>query len=187
MIVIKEKDVVYFASPMKYQNFCVQAKLDYSFEENGDVWHLGDGYGTIVMAAAKNSRLVDLLRYSDVFNCEFSKEGMNRIVANIRKLVKGTNCFAVEGNIGVTLCVARGSKGYKITPHGAVFEIGDIECIDESEERMLAAYEYCKSIADVPKRIETIYDRIGELSRNQYYPIAVINTGDGSYSLLTNQ
>ena len=42
MIVIKEKDAVYFASPMKYQNFYTQAKLDYSFEENGDIWHLND-------------------------------------------------------------------------------------------------------------------------------------------------
>ena len=187
MIVIKEKDAVYFASPMKYQNFYTQAKLDYSFEENGDIWHLNDEHGTIVMAAAKNNRIVDLLRYSDVFDCEFSKDGMNQIVANIKKLIKGTNCFISEGKLGLTLCVARGNKGYKITTYGAVFEIGDIECFDESEERMLAAYEYCKSIPDVHQRIETIYNQIGELSWSQYYPIAVINTKDESYSLLTNK
>ena len=187
MIVIKENDAVYFASPMKYQNFFSQAKLDYSVEENGDIWHLNDEYGTIVMVAAENGRVVDLLRYSDVFDCEFSKDGMNQIVANIKKLIKGTNCFTCDGKLGMMLCVARGNKGYKITPHGAVFEIGEIECMDENEERMLAAYEYCKSIHNVHQRIETIYNQIGELSCSQYYPIAVINTKDESYSLLTNR
>ena len=187
MIVIKEKDAVYFASPMKYQNFYTQAKLDYSFEENGDIWHLNDEHGTIVMAAAKNNRIVDLLRYSDVFDCEFSKDGMNQIVANIKKLIKGTNCFISEGKLGLTLCVARGNKGYKITTYGAVFEIGDIECFGESEERILAAYEYCQSIPDAHRRIETIYNRIGELSGCQYYPIAVISTGDDSYTLLCDK
>ena len=187
MIVIKEKDAVYFASPMKHQNFLGQAKLDYGFEENGDIWHLNDEHGTIVMVAAGNPRLVDLLRYSNVFDCEFSKDGMNQIVANVKKLVKGTNCFLGEGKLGVSFCIARGNRGYKITNYGAVFELGDVECVDESEERMLAAYEYCKSIADIHERIKTIYDHIGELSCNQYYPIAVIHTKDNTYSLLTNK
>ena len=183
MIVIKEKDAVYFASPMKHQNFVRQAELDYSFEENGNIWHLNDGYGTIVMASA-NERMVDLLRYSDVFDCEFSKEGMNRIVANIKRLIRGTNCNMVKGRLGVSLCVARGNKGYKISPYGAVFEIGDIECFGESEERILAAYEYCQSIPNVRERIKTIYNQISEFSHCQYYPIAVIHTKDESYSLL---
>ena len=187
MIAIKEKDAVYFASPMKYQNFYAQAKLDYSFEENGDIWHLNDGHGTIVMAVAKNARAVDLLRYSDVFDCEFNKDGMNQIVSKIKEVVKGTNCFTVDGKLGLTVCVARGNKGYKITTYGAVFEIGDIECVNDDEEHILAAYEYCKSIPDIQQRIETIYNQIGELSWSQYYPIAVINTKDESYSLLTNK
>lgn len=186
MIVIKEKDAVYFASPMKYQNSYNQAKLDYSFEENGDIWHLNDEHGTIVMVSAKNTRIVDLLRYSDVFDCEFSKDGMNRVIANIKKLVKGTNCFISEGKLGLTLCVARGNRGYKITTYGEVFEIGDFECFDEIEEKMLAAYEYFKSISDVHKRIETVYSQISELDFFQYYPVAVINTKDNSYSLITN-
>ena len=187
MIVIKETDAIYFASPMKYQNFYTQAKLDYSFEENGDIWHLNDGHGTIVMAEARNNRLVDLLRYSDVFDCEFSKDGMYQIIENIKELIEGTNCFMADGKLGVVLCIARENKGYKISTYGAVFELGEIECIGESEERMLAAYEYCKSIPNVHKRIETIYNQIGELSCNQYYPIAVIDTKDNSYTLLTNE
>lgn len=186
MIVIKENDTVYFASPMKYQNFYSQAKVDYRFEENGDIWHLNDAQDTIVMASARNNRLVDLLRYSNVFDCEFSKDGMNQIVANIKSLIKGTNCFMVEGQLGLNLCVARGNKGYKITNSGAVFEIGDFECFAESEERMLAANEYCRNIPDVHERIKTIYNQISDLSDCQYYPIAVINSKDNSYSLLTN-
>ena len=77
MIVIKEKDTIYFASPMKSHNFYSQAKLDYNFEENGAIWHLNDEYGTIVMVSAWNNRFTDLLRYSDVFDCDFSKSLCN--------------------------------------------------------------------------------------------------------------
>ena len=183
MIVIKENDAVYFASPMKYQNYYTQAKLDYAFEENGDIWHLNDGNGTIVMVAAKNNRLTDLIRYSDIFDCEFSKEGMAEVTSNLRALLKGTNCFTVEGRLGCTICVARGNKGYKITTYGAVFEFTDLECIDENEEITLAAYEYCKSIPDVRERIDTLYARIEDIGWSQRYPIAIINTKDDSYIL----
>lgn len=187
MIVIKEKDAVYFASPMKYQDYCTQARIDYTFEENGHIWHLNDEYSTIVMVDADNKRLTDVLRYSNVFDCEFSKDGMNQIIANIKKFIKGTNCFVADGKLGFSLCVARGNKAYRVTNYGAVFETAEIECFNESEERMLAAYEYCKNIPDVQKRIETLYNQVGELSNRQYYPIAVINTKDKSYSLLTNK
>ena len=121
-----------------------------------------------------------------VFDCEFTKEGMNQVVANIKGIVAGTNCFVSGGMIGATICIARGNQGYKITSHGAVFEIGEIECLDESEERMLAAYEYCRSIPEIHERIETVYKRIAELSWTQHYPIAIINTVDDSYTLLTS-
>ena len=187
MIVIKENNAICFASPMKYQNYVTQAKMDYNFEENGDIWHLNDEHGTIVMVSAKNNRFTDLLRYSDVFDCEFSKDGMSEVLARIKRLIKGTNCFVADGKIGATICVARGNKGYKITTYGAIFEIGELECLGESEERMLAAYEYCKTISDVHERIETLYDHISELSWSQYYPLAVISTKDNKYSLLTNK
>ncbi len=187
MIVIKEKDTVYFASPMRQQIFYLAGKIDYSVEENADIWHIGDEHGTIVMADAKNYRLVDLLRYSNVFDCEFSKQGMHQIIANVKELVKGTNCFTDEGLLGVTLVVARGNKGYKITTHGAVFEIDDFMCISDIEESMLAVYECCRDISDVDQRIKTIYDKYGEGCSKQCYPIAVINTKDKSYSLLTKK
>ena len=185
MIAIKEKDAVYFASPMRVHNFVTQAKPDYRFEENGNIWHLNDGKGTIVMVVGKNQRVVDILRYSDVFDCEFSKNGMNQIVANIKKLLQGTNCFTVGSNIGLTVCIARGNRGYRITPLGAVFELGAFECVNECEEHLLATYECCQSIPDVRMRIEALYRRMDELAYAMRYPIAVIHTGDDSYSLLT--
>jgi hypothetical protein len=187
MIVIKEKGVIYFASPMKLQNYFSQAKLDYTFEENSDIFHIADGKGTIVMVGAKNNRVVDLLRYSNVFDCEFSQAGMNQIIANVKELVRGTNCYTEGGSMGLTLCIARGDRCYKICPHGAVFEIEEVACIDESEERMLAAYEHCRKIEDIPTRVETIYRKISELSWGQYFPIALISTRDDSYTLLTGE
>lgn len=185
MIAFKEGDCVYFASPMKYQNFFTQARVDYTFEENGDIWHLNDGKGTIVMAAAKSSRLVDILRYSDVFACEFSYEGMKSIIENIKNCVKGTNCFTEGDRLGVTLVVAQGDRAFEITTHGSVFEMDRFLCCDESDERMLAVYEYCKNIPDAHERIRTIYTNINEIGLSQMFPVAVINTRDDTYTLLT--
>ena len=186
MIVIKEKDAVYFASPMKYENFSACVKLDYSFEENGNIWRLNDGYGTIVMVSPRNARMVDILRYSDVFDCEFSREGMVQIFLNVKKAVKDTNCFVADGKIGADICVARGNKCYEITTFGVVLEIDDFACFSENEEMMLAANEYCKTIPDAHERIKALYNHISELSWAQYYPIAVISTKDDNYSLFYN-
>ena len=186
MIAIKEKDAIYFVSPLKYQNCLNSAKLDYSFEENWDVWRVNDGKGTIVMVGARNNRLIDLLRYSDVFDCEMSKDGMNEVFAKIRDTVRDTNCIAKKGELGATVCIARGNKGYRISPNGAVFELGGFECVQECEEMMLATNEYCKSIPDVIERIRRMYDRIGELDCRQYYPVAVVSTKDDKGILLKN-
>ena len=187
MIVIKEKDAIYFASPMKYQNFFNYLKLDYSFEENGDIWHLKDDHGTIVMADAPNARATDVLRYSDAFDCDFTKSGMHRLYDKVARRLRGTNCIVDDGNTYVSLCVARGNKGYRVSCGGAVFEIGEFECFNEDGEQISAAYEVNKHIPDVYERIKAVYDLLSEYSGNKYYPIAVINTKDDSYTLLTNK
>ncbi len=187
MIVIKEQDAIYFASPLKSQNFYSQVKPDYSAEENGNIWHLNDGLGTIVMANGKNSRIIDLIRYSDIFEVEFTKEGVGRIASKIKALVEDTNCFVSEGRTGVTLCIARGNKGFRISPHGAVFELGEIECVNEIEEITLASYEYCKRIEDVRERVVALYNSISEIGWRQHFPIALISTKDDSFTLLHNK
>ena len=188
MIVIKEKDAVYFASPMKDQGFASEINIDHSFEENDNIWHLNDEYGTIVMADTQNSRLTDLLRYSNVFECEFSAEGMHQIVANIKELVKGTNCFIADGMIGVNLFVARGNKVYKITTFGAVLVVDSFACVAECEEIMLAVYERCKSIPDIHQRIKEVYDKYKKKVKYfRCFDITVISTKDKSYSLLTGK
>ena len=185
MIVIKEKDAVYFASPMKCQNFVQQVDLDYSLEENGSIWHLCDGKGTIVMVSAKNRRAEDLIRYSDVFDCEFSMAGMSKVAENIRNLFKGTNCFMPSESLGMRICVARGNGGYVIAPSGAILDIAEIECIRDKEMQILTAYENCREIEDVFERIKAIYGYIGEQVGCRVYPISVISTKDDSYTLLT--
>ena len=188
MIVIKEKDAVYFARPITDLRCYSEYNIDYSFEENGNIWHLNDEYGTIVMADTNNSRFVDLLRYSDVFECEFSEEGMHQIVANIKDLVEGTNCFIADGMIGVNLFVARGNKVYKITTYGAVSVIDSFACVAEREEKMLAIYERCKSIPDIHQRIKEVYDKYKKKVKYfRCFDIAVISTKDKSYSLLTKK
>lgn len=184
MIAIKEKDAVYFASPMKFHNFLNQARVDFAFEENGNVWHVGDE-GRIVMASTDNWRLLDVMRYSDTFYSELSEEGMNGAVAKLKKAIKGTNCFMNGDNLGATFFVAQGNKGYKVSAFGAIFEIDDIECTGERDEPVLAAYEYCRDIPDVYKRIEELYNRISDFSDLQYFPIAVVSTKDNSYTLIT--
>ena len=186
MIVIREEDAVYFASPMKLQNYSPNVKTDYSFEENGDMWHLNDGQGTIVMFVASNNRIVDLVRYSDVFNCEFSKEGMKQLYLSIKELVKGTNCFIKDGRIGAEIVVARGNRAYKIATNGAVLEIDEIDCFDDNDERILASYEFCRNIPDPRERVKTIYSQVFELSSDQFFPIAFISTKDDSYTLITS-
>ena len=186
MIAIKEKDAIYFASPMQYQNFFSQLKLDYGFEENGDIWHLKDGHGTIVMVDASNARATDILRYSDAFDCDFTKSGMHRLYDNVVRLLGGTNCIVDDGNTHVSLCVARGNKGYRVSCTGAVFEIGELDCFNENYEQVAVIYEHNKHIPDVYERIRAVYDLLSEYSGNKYYPIAVVNTKDDSYTLLTN-
>ena len=188
MIVVKENGVVYFASPMAFHNFSMNTKADYASEENSYIWHLNDGHGTIVLSHAKFGRLTDLLRYSDAFNCEFTKEGMTQVVENIKKLVEGTNCSIVDDGLGATLCVARGDKVYNIASNGAVCEIDDFECIGEGGGgRMHAAYDQCRDISDVHKRIAAAYSLVEGSSSFRHLPVAVINTKDESYTLLTEK
>ena len=184
MLMIRENGTVYMASPMKYQNYYSGLRLDYRFEENGDIWHLNDGQGTIVMVAAKNARMVDLLRYSTVFDCEFSLEGMHQVVENIKYLIKGSNCFVVDDKIGVKLIIARGEKGFSISTFGAVFDVCEIEALDEDEACMLAVYENYKHIEDIEQRITMVYRKIEQMSLCQLFPIALIHTRDNSYTLL---
>lgn len=185
MIVIREEDAVYFASPMKLQNYSPNVRIDYSLEENGDIWHLNDGYGTIVMFVASNNRIIDLVRYSDVFDCEFSKEGMSRLYLSVKELIKGTNCFTKDGRFGAEIVVARGNRAYKIAANGAVLEVGEIDCFDDNDERILASYEFCRNIPDLCERVSTIYSQVSELSSDQFFPIALISTKDDSYTLIT--
>ena len=189
MIVIKEKDAVYFATQTKVTFYrFLRAMADYTCEENIKAWHVNDEYGTIVMVDTVSLRLIDLLRYSDVFDCEFTKEGMNEVFIKIKNLISGTNCRIVDGAIGATIFIARGNKVYMILGGGEVIEIiDDFECVSTIEETIVATYECCKNIPDVYERIKTLYDKSGALRKEQLYPIAVISTKDSKCSFLTNE
>ena len=184
MIVFKAHDTVYFASPMKRHNFLHYAKVDYTFEENADMWHINDGKGTIVMMYAPNMRIIDLLRYSDVFDGEFSKEGILKMADNIKKLAKGTNCFAKPGANALTFVIARGNRAFRAKVNGAIMELGEFESFGGDSPTIEAIYEHCKDISDIELRMRTLFDKACEIHNCQEYPIAIINTKDDTYTLL---
>ena len=182
MIIIKEKDCVYFASPLKYHNSCAQVDSDYNFEENGDMWHLNDGNGTVVAVKANNSRVLDVLRYSDAFSGEFSMEGMAQIRENIKRVIRKSEC--TPSDPAISFCIARGTDGYVVSIAGSVFEINSIEVLGEKTERVLATYDVCKDIPDICERVATVYHKIEGGSDYKYLPVALISTKDDSYTLL---
>ena len=122
MIVIKERDAVYFAYAMghyhNYSNMC----FDFSSEDNMSLWHLNDGKGTIVMLSA-GERIVDLLRYSDIFNCELTIEALSGIHKRIAVLYQGTNCRELDGDNGAMIFIARGNQAFQICGYGSVEEL----------------------------------------------------------------
>lgn len=184
MFIIKEKDAVYFASAITEWGWHSCARIDTACRENLNLWPLNDGYGTIVMANASDQRRVDLLRYSNVFDCEFSYDGMHEAVARIKELFGGTNCISEDNRPCVDIFVARGAEGFHITYYGVVEELGDFTSFGGSREHYRAANEFCKNIENVTERINAIYTMAETTALYQFYPVAVISTRDSEITML---
>ena len=86
--------------------------------------------------------------------------------------------------MGLVIMIARGNIGYRISTYGAVFELHDLECIDESDERMMAAHHMCKDIPDAYQRIKTMYTLVSGLSLANPFPLHIINTKNGESVLI---
>lgn len=184
MIVIKDKDAVYFAYATGHNSNYANLRFDASTEENMDLWHLNDGKGTIVMIDARD-RIVELLRYSDIFNCEFAMEALCGIRKRIIELYRGTNCRELDGSTGATIFIARENRAFRIYGDGTVEEGEGILCGRSYEDAFLVAYEHCKEIEDSYERISAIYDMVEELTGRRSGAIAVISTKGDSYTLMT--
>ena len=185
MIAIKAKDTVYFASAAGHNNSYCNMQMDVSSEEDMHLWHLNDGKGTIVMLGVESDRIADLLRYSDVFNCELTVEALRELHKKIIDLYEGTNCRPVEGNAGVTIFIARGDRAFRVYGIGLVSEIEELDSIEFCKDRFQIGYELSRGIEDPIERIRAIYDLTEAYGNRRAYPISVINTRDNSYTLLT--
>ena len=184
MIVLKDKDTVYFASATGHYNNYQNLRPDLSDEDNMHLWHLNDGKGTIVMLSVRSDRITDLLRYSDVFNCELTMEALREIPSKIRSIFEGTNCRMRDENTGVTIFIARDNRAFRIYSVGAVYEIEDFSSIGCCENAIDVGYELSKGIEDPMQRIAAIFNVVNAHSNHRAYPISVINTKDDSYTLL---
>ncbi len=165
----------------------IQGKLDYGAEENFNLIRVNDGLGTIVMIVDyDSSRILDILRYSNVFRCELTRKGMRKMVNDIRKLLNETNCHLEENeNLGFTICIARGNRGYVVYGNGIVFDLKDFDCDAYVEERVRTIYEQCKQIKDISERITTVYKQLEKEHVLQYFPVAFIFTKDNEYQVIT--
>ena len=184
MIVLKDKDTIYFASAAGHYNNYQNLRPDLSDEENMHLWHLNDGLGTIVMLSVQSDRITDLLRYSDVFHCDLTMEALHEIPSGIEKIFEGTNCRVHDANTGVTVFIARGDRAFRIYSVGAVYEIEDFSSIGCCENAITVGYELSKGIEDPMQRIKAIFNVVNAHSNHRVYPISVINTRDNSYTLL---
>ena len=147
------------------------------------LWHLNDGKGTIVMLDARE-RIVDLLRYSDIFNCELTVEALCGVRKQIADLYQGTNCRELDGDTGATIFIARGNQAFQIYEGGAVEELEGVACGYRYRNALLAAYEHCKAIEDPYERIATTYDMVERITGRRTEAIAVINTKDEKMTIL---
>lgn len=184
MIVIKDKDTVYFASAAGHYNNYNNLRPDLSDEENMHLWHLNDGKGTIVMLSVQSDRITDLLRYSDIFNCELTMEALRELPVKIEEIFEGTNCRVCDANTGVTVFIARGDRAFRIYSVGTVYEIEEFSSIGCCENAIAVGYKLSKGIEDPMQRIAAIFRIVNAHSNHRVYPISVINTKDDSYTLL---
>ena len=184
MIVIKEKDTVYFAYATGHHSYYTTLRFDDSEEENMSLWHLNDGKGTIVMLDARSDRIADLLRYSDIFDLELTVEALCGLRAQIVALYRGANCREIDGCIGVVVFIARGSQVFRVYGDGSVEEVESFVSGHYYEDAFSAAYEHCRAIEDPHERIAAIYDMVEAHTGRRAEAVAVINTKDDSYTIL---
>ena len=180
MTIVKDSDIIYFVDTLGEELPVMAVDPDVRYPENGNAWHLHDGHGTIVMIRTSlDGRWADILRYSDVFNCEFSKKGLFEAGLRIRQLAAETNGGPIDQSPDLSVCMARGDRAFMMKRDGAVFELTDT---DFSVMHILTAYNECRDIPDVYERIRAAYERAHAY---HCFPLVVINTGNDDRVVLT--
>ena len=186
MIAFKENDKVYFAVPMPAYG-CEPLGVDYDCEDNAPVWHLNDSKGTIVMATGGMSRASDIIRYSDVLNCEeLNLEGVREVMKRIPSELEDTNCQIRDGCIGIGLCIARGNEMYEISKFGTTKRLSDIEAYDTIRCAALVIWESVKHIENVRERVKEYYKLIQKESNSECFPVMLMSTAESGHDLIYN-
>lgn len=184
MLIIKEKDIVYFASPMKWHNFKYAVTIDYSCEENSNIWHVNDKYGTIVMASFLSDRIIDVIRYSNIFDGDNIEDILINLNNNIYNLMKDTNYIVEDIIFTNKIVIARGNHCYQVNKYGVIDEVYDV-CTKNDEKKYISSiYEVYKNSFKGNELIKKIYEELSNITQEQYFPIAVINTKDNSYKII---
>ena len=188
MIAIRDKDTVYFANSVPYHNTYPSLRVDATTEETMHLWHLNDGLGTIVMLAVRSDRITDVLRYSDMFDsCEMTLESLRALGTRVRELYEESNCYENDGDVGVTIYIARGDLGFRVYSSGSVIAVEEFASSGCFDNLLRVGYELTRDIEDIHKRIAAIYHIVATESHSCAFPVAVINTRDDTYTLLTGE
>ena len=184
MLVFKNDGKVYFATPLGYHAFDCRMSVDHTYEDNCDSWHLNDGHGTLAYVCADSNRVIDLIRYSDSFDCEFSREGMREAINRCKRTLSGTNCDMGEDKPDVTFVVARGDKAFVGRLHGELYEIDEYRLIGERLDLATAAYETNKDVSDAVERVRRVYEDAERMGTAKYFPVALMNTAESGCTLI---
>ena len=184
MLIFKKDDVAYFACPLGYHKFDARMRIDYTVEDNYDIWHVGDDHGTIAYVCSDSDRVIDLIRYSDAFECEFSRDGMREAISRCKKALKNTNCDMGDEETSFSIVAARGDRVIKAGYRGTIYEIEDPDTIGEVSERIKAAYAAYADVADPVERVRLVYEYVERVSSIKYFPVALISTADKSTTLI---
>lgn len=185
MIAFKDKGNVYFAVPMSHHAYSNTSYIDYNYRDNCDAWHINDENGTIVMVDAVPDRLIDLLRYSDTFNCELTRSALHEVKEKIDKIIDESNCLRHKDRCTYGVIIAQGDKAFEVRSFGTVIEVDNFKVVDEARHIANAVYENVEHIEDVNQRVIAYYNKMSDYTCTRLFPIALISTKDNSYTLLT--
>ena len=182
MIIFKNNDYVYVAIPMGYHAYSNKSQVDVDFPENWDAFFTGDDTSTIVAVDSVSDRTIDLLRYSDLFDCDITQKTLYGIKSKIDMLIEDTNVDCESKNYGVIVC--RGNKAYEMRSFGFAVEVGDFERLGESRQYSYAIYENVKSIESIEERVSKYYKQMSNICGGNMFPVVLLSTANKEYKVI---
>ena len=182
MIVFKEKDLVYVAIPMGLHAYSNKSDVDYEYEDNWDAFFAGKDTNSIVAVDSASDRIIDILRYSDIFDGEITQRRLYEIREKVNALFENTNVDSDKKRYGIV--VANKDKAYLMRSMGLCFEISGFEPVGESRQHCRAVYENVKNIENVEERVRKFYELMTHFRGKETFPIVIMNTGSNKGKII---